>query len=56
MQMKPTPENEKLNELLRESAAKVAAMTQEEREKMHEEQRKSWVRAEMAWPRDCPYR
>ena len=40
----------------KQAAAKVAAMTPEERERMHDEQRKSWVRAEMAWPRDCPYR
>ncbi len=56
MHMKPIVPRPELDRLLREAAAKVAAMTPEERERMHDEQRKSWVRAEMAWPRDCPYR
>ncbi len=56
MQMKPVAENKELIRVLREAAAKVAAMSPDEREKMHDEQRKSWVRAELNWPRDCPYR
>lgn len=39
-----------LDELLKEAKAKVDAMTPAEREKMHDEQRKSWVRGEMGWP------
>lgn len=40
-----------LEKLLRESAAKVAAMTPEEREAMFKMQRESWVRVEMSWPK-----
>ena len=40
-----------LEELLKASAAKVAAMTPEEREAMFKAQRESFVRAEMNWPK-----
>lgn len=43
-----TPE---LQEKLKRAAAKVAVMTREERKAMLAEQRDSWVRAEMSWPK-----
>lgn len=46
--MRDRPE---LDKLLRESAAKVAAMTLAERKEMFDAQRESWVRAEMSWPK-----
>lgn len=56
MRMKPLTVKPDLQKLLREAAAKVAAMSPDEREAMMDQQRKSYVRAEMSWPRDCPYR
>lgn len=44
-------DRQELNRLLKESAAKVAAMTPEEREAMFKAQRESYVRAEMSWPK-----
>jgi len=46
----------KLLKLLEEAIAKFEAMTPEEQEAHRDAQRKGWVKAEMAWPRDCPYR
>ena len=40
-----------LDELLKKSVAAVDAMTPEEREAMYEAHKKSWVRAEMSWPK-----
>lgn len=40
-----------LEELLKQSAAKVAAMTPEERETMYKAQRESFIRGEMGWPK-----
>ncbi len=41
-----------LSKALKESAKAVKRMTPEQREKMHEEQRKSWVRGEMGMGTD----
>lgn len=37
--------------LLRESVEAVKRMTPEEREEMIRQQRESWVRAELSWPK-----
>ena len=41
----------RLDELLRAAAAAVKAMTPIEREEMFRQQRDSWVRGEMSWPK-----
>jgi hypothetical protein len=40
-----------LDELLKQSKAKVDSMSPEEKEAMLKAQRESWVRAEMSWPK-----
>jgi hypothetical protein len=40
-----------LDELIEQSKARVAAMTDEEREAMYAAQRESYVRGEMSWPK-----
>lgn len=50
---KPNPA---LDRLLKEAVAKYNAMTEAEREALHKAQCQSYVRAELNWPRDCPYR
>ena len=40
-----------LERLLKESAAKVRAMTPEAREAMYKQQRDGYVKAEMSWPK-----
>lgn len=40
-----------LDELIKQSKARVAAMTDEEREAMYAAQRESYVRGEMSWPK-----
>ena len=52
----PTAARSELLKLIAEAVAKYKAMTPEEREAMHDTQRKNYVRAEMSWPRDCPLR
>ncbi len=39
-----------LDKLLNQAVEACNAMTPAEREKMHDEQRKSWVRGEIVWP------
>ena len=56
MRSKPIADRPELTKLLAESVAKWQAMTPAEQEAMLREQRDGWVRAEMSWPRDCPYR
>lgn len=56
MNLPKFPVNPELERLLKEAVAKYNAMTDAEREAMHKAQRESYVRAEMNWPRDCPYR
>ncbi len=56
MQMKPVPPNPELDRLIAESRARYDAMTPEQRKAQHDAQRESWVRGEMSWPKDCPYR
>jgi hypothetical protein len=56
MQIKPSPPRPELDALIEEAKRKLAAMTLEEREAHFDAQKKNWVRAEMSWPRDCPYR
>ena len=43
--------NDELIELLRLSKLKVDAMSPEEKEEMFKQQRESWVRGEMSWPK-----
>jgi hypothetical protein len=45
------PMTDDLKKLLAEAAAKVAAMTNEEREAMYAQQRNGWANAEMSWPK-----
>lgn len=40
-----------LDELIEQSKARVAAMTDEERQAMYAAQRESYVRGEMSWPK-----
>jgi hypothetical protein len=54
--MKPLPENTELTALLKKAAADFAAMTPDEQEAMLRMQREGYVRADLTWPRDCPYR
>ena len=56
MNIPSSQRNLELERLLKESVAKWNAMSEAEREAMHKAQRESYVRAEMNWPRDCPYR
>ena len=56
MKIRPTITDPKLILLLAEAVKNYEAMTPEQKEAVHDAQRKSWVRAEMDWPRDCPYR
>lgn len=51
--IQPNPE---LERLLKEAVTKYNSMTEAEREAIHKAQRESYARAEMNWPRDCPYR
>lgn len=56
----PTPEQkaqaERLQKMIDEAAAKFASLSPEDQEEMLRRQRDGWVKAEMSWPRDCPYR
>lgn len=52
----PCPTRPELLEAVRLSVEKFKALPQAEQDAMMEAQKKSWVRAEMEWPRDCPYR
>lgn len=56
MQIPTMPSNLELERMLKDAVEKYNAMTEAEREAMHKAQRESYVRAEMNWPRDCPYR
>lgn len=56
MRSKPVETRPELLRLLEEAKLKWAAMTPAEQEAMLRQQRDGWVRAEMSWPRDCPYR
>ena len=40
-----------LDELIKQSLAKLATMTPEEKEAMYRQQRDGYVKAEMSWPR-----
>jgi len=56
MRALPSEPNPELDALLAEARRQYEVMTPAEREAMHRQQRDSWVRAEMGWPKDCPYR
>ncbi len=56
MKIPPSTPHPELERLLRLNAERVKAMSEEELEAMHKAQRESWVRGEMNWPKDCPYR
>jgi hypothetical protein len=45
-----------LDRLLLEAKRKWDAMAPDEQEAMMKKQREGYVKAEMSWPRDCPYR
>lgn len=49
--MTPLKTDAELLEKLRLSKERVEAMTPEEREEMRRQQRESWVRGEMGWPK-----
>ena len=52
----PAPPRPELERLIKEAVAKYKAMTLEEKEALHKAQGESYVRAELGWPKDCPYR
>lgn len=52
----PSKQSAELEELLRKSKQWWETATDEQKEDMRRKQRESWVRGEMGWPRDCPYR
>lgn len=56
MQMTPLPPNPDLERKLVEAAAWMASAPYEQVEAMLRRQREGYVRAEMSWPKDCPYR
>lgn len=56
MQIKPSPARPELDRLVAAAAKRWQTMTPAEQEAILREQRDGWVRAEMSWPRDCPYR
>lgn len=56
MKIKPAPDRQELTAALAKSAAEFAAMSLDEQEAMLRRQRDGWIKAEMSWPRDCPYR
>ena len=56
MLSKPIPLRPELAELLERAVEKFNAMTPEDQEAMRRKQREGYVKAEMSWPRDCPYR
>jgi len=45
-----------LDKLLKIARERYEALTPVEKEMLHEKQRESYVRGEMGWPKDCPYR
>ena len=53
MLMKPPPPNPELDALIRESVERYRAMSPGEKAAMHEAQRRSWVRAELAFGDDA---
>ncbi len=56
MRSKTIKDRPELDALIAEAKRKLAAMTPEEREAHFDAQKKSGVKAEISWPRDCPYR
>lgn len=56
MLSKPIPIDPELVKLLQMAKDWWATATEAEKEEMLRKQREGYVRAEMAWPRDCPYR
>jgi hypothetical protein len=56
MKTRPSQPRPELEALLKKAAADFAAMTPEQREAISKIQCEGYVRAEMSWPRDCPYR
>ncbi len=56
MRLEPIPPRPELDRLIAEACARVAAMTPDELREIHAAQSESWVRGEMGWPQDCPYR
>lgn len=56
MLSKPIPIDPELAKLLQKAKYWWATATEAEKEDMLRKQREGYVRAEMSWPRDCPYR
>lgn len=53
--MEPKDRSE-LKRLIERAKDRWASMTRDEQEAMLRKQREGYVRAELSWPRDCPYR
>ncbi len=56
MRLRPTPPRPELDRLIADARARVSTMTPCELREMHAAQSKSWVRGEIGWLKDCPYR
>lgn len=56
MLSKPCKNRPELAALLRKAVTDFAAMPPDEQERPLRQQREGWVKAEMSWPKDCPYR
>jgi hypothetical protein len=54
--MKPLPARPELERLLKASVKAWLEMPPEDQEATLRRQRDGWVRAEMSWPNDCPYK
>jgi len=52
----PPPARPELDELVRRAIDAFNALPPEQQDEMLRKQREGYVRAEMSWPRDCPYR
>ncbi len=50
------PLRPELEAALRLAAAAFEALSPDEQEAVLRQQKAAWVKAEMSWPRDCPYR
>lgn len=52
----PVKDGDALAKAIKEAINRFNAMTPEEQKAHRDAQRESWVRGEMNWPKDCPYR
>lgn len=56
MKIDPGPKRPSLEELLKAAAKEWNSKSPEEKEAILKAQRDGYVRAEMSWPHDCPYK